>query len=441
MKNARGYYSTGPDRWVVQASAQSPDGKRIRLCQRIAGSESTAKALRKSMLAQIHADIRAVHTKIATDTKRQEAAQLLGITLDAPPRSERTPMQPLAVTPTIDRRPTLSEYLAGRWGDHCQVAQKAHTRKSTASHISYLDFYLGELPVDEVTAGQIARMREILLREGPRCFRMARNGEPRKPRTKEFTNRAINRITGTLMAALRLAEREGTIPRAPNIDLLPVDRSEPIKPPSDEEFADILEAARKPRFLEVAPFMAEAIKLAAWTGLRAGEQFVGLTWGNVDFSLGTMGALKVQRQDRIKMADGKAWVPKNRKPRTVPMSPDTRELLLGLRERVPHGPDDPLIPNRGGSPYVRLEAAPDRYGIGHFRSVVKAAGISRRVRWHDLRHRFATKGLLAGVPLAVMSRWLGHSSIQLTVDTYGQWGDGAPEQWEFAKLLSAGGAR
>ena len=40
-------------------------------------------------------------------------------------------------------------------------------------------------------------------------------------------------------------------------------------------------------------------------------------------------------------------------------------------------------------------------------------------RFHDLRHVAATTLLQAGVPMPVVSRILGHSSIQITVDTYG----------------------
>lgn len=40
-------------------------------------------------------------------------------------------------------------------------------------------------------------------------------------------------------------------------------------------------------------------------------------------------------------------------------------------------------------------------------------------RFHDLRHIAATVLLRAGVPMPVVSNILGHSSINITVDTYG----------------------
>jgi integrase len=94
-----------------------------------------------------------------------------------------------------------------------------------------------------------------------------------------------------------------------------------------------------------------------------------------------------------------------------------------------------VIPSRGGAPYNRLEAAPDKAGKGFFSDVVTAAGIAGRVRWHDLRHYYAVRGLLAGVPLAVMSTWLGHSDANLTAKRYGRWASEARQQWQWAARM------
>lgn len=55
----------------------------------------------------------------------------------------------------------------------------------------------------------------------------------------------------------------------------------------------------------------------------------------------------------------------------------------------------------------------------------------RRVRLHDLRHGTASLMIAAGVDVAVVSKVLRHSTIKLTVDTYGQLlpgGAGRPSQ-------------
>ena len=57
----------------------------------------------------------------------------------------------------------------------------------------------------------------------------------------------------------------------------------------------------------------------------------------------------------------------------------------------------------------------------------------------DLRHYFAVQNLVAGVPLAIVSAWMGHSSVQLTVKRYGRWAAEAREQWRWAKAMGEPG--
>nr|WP_269430435.1 site-specific integrase [Mycobacterium haemophilum] len=50
---------------------------------------------------------------------------------------------------------------------------------------------------------------------------------------------------------------------------------------------------------------------------------------------------------------------------------------------------------------------------------VARAKFDLRPRIHDLRHTYASWMLAAGVPIATVSRQLGHESIKTTVDVYG----------------------
>jgi len=49
--------------------------------------------------------------------------------------------------------------------------------------------------------------------------------------------------------------------------------------------------------------------------------------------------------------------------------------------------------------------------------LVNHAGLGR-VRFHDLRHTFASLMLLGGAKPKVISEALGHSSVAFTMDTY-----------------------
>jgi len=70
-------------------------------------------------------------------------------------------------------------------------------------------------------------------------------------RTSIFTPAAINRILGTLKAALHLAEMEGLITKAPPVKFLPRDDSRPVMPPTETEFDAIVETSKQ--FLEIGP--------------------------------------------------------------------------------------------------------------------------------------------------------------------------------------------
>jgi hypothetical protein len=90
------------------------------------------------------------------------------------------------------------------------------------------------------------------------------------------------------------------------VELLPEDDARPIVPPSDTELNAILDEARAPALLEVAPLLPEAIELAVETGLRKEELF-RLTWRSVDTSLGPKreGAIRVEEQTRSRLVGGK----------------------------------------------------------------------------------------------------------------------------------------
>ncbi|WP_216638672.1 hypothetical protein [Mycobacterium colombiense] len=72
-----------------------------------------------------------------------------------------------------------------------------------------------------------------------------------------------------------------------------------------------------------------------------------------------------------------------------------------------------------------LRPALEAVGLPASRPATQDEPAVRGVRMHDLRHTFATLQLSAGVHFMQVSKWLGHSTFTLTLDTYG---DYIPEQ-------------
>jgi integrase len=56
----------------------------------------------------------------------------------------------------------------------------------------------------------------------------------------------------------------------------------------------------------------------------------------------------------------------------------------------------------------------------HFKPLLKRAGLPS-IRWHDLRHTYATLLLSRGTHPTYVQKSLGHASVQLTLDRYSHW--------------------
>ena len=56
----------------------------------------------------------------------------------------------------------------------------------------------------------------------------------------------------------------------------------------------------------------------------------------------------------------------------------------------------------------------------HFKPLLKRASLPD-IRWHDLRHTYATLLLSMGTHPTYVQKSLGHASVQLTLDRYSHW--------------------
>lgn len=114
--------------------------------------------------------------------------------------------------------------------------------------------------------------------------------------------------------------------------------------------------------------------------------------------------------------------PKSKKSRRVDLSRQLRTSLLALRdtrllEAMLKGKDsivdDLVFPSEAGAPIK-----PDNIAVRYMVPALEKAGL-RRFRLHDLRHTFGSLLIQDGASLTYVKEQMGHSSIQITVDTYG----------------------
>ena len=94
-----------------------------------------------------------------------------------------------------------------------------------------------------------------------------------------------------------------------------------------------------------------------------------------------------------------------------PQAGDPQAPLFYSRE---HGGGHSFLPDK---PFD-----PDNFGRRYLKPALKRVGLPHAartgVRFHDLRHTCASLWFEAGIPLAVISRWLGHASVAVTDQVY-----------------------
>ena len=148
--------------------------------------------------------------------------------------------------------------------------------------------------------------------------------------------------------------------------------------------------------------------LALTSGLRRGE-LLALLWEDLDVD---SRILTINKQ--VTRQDGELLVsePKTQNSiRKVAVPQQTVDLLIAEHESHPDSPYMFMSPKTGGM------WSPDSVGRIH-KKLLEAAGIDTGVRFHDLRHTFATLAMQSGVDAKTLASMLGHYSAGFTLDTY-----------------------
>lgn len=152
--------------------------------------------------------------------------------------------------------------------------------------------------------------------------------------------------------------------------------------------------------------LRDMVAIALGTGLRL-DELLHLAWDDVDLR-GRL--LTIQR--------GRQGTPK-RGMRHVPI---LDAVLPVLQARALRRAGSFLVfPTRTG----KVRAKPQVTKA--YKGALKRAGADLSLRWHDLRHTFASHWVLGGGDIFRLSRMLGHSSVRITQKTYAHL---APEAWQ-----------
>jgi integrase len=275
---------------------------------------------------------------------------------------------------------TFRSFVEDRWKPETFPALKFSSRKFYQSMIdTHLNPVFGDTQL------------RLITRDSAQCFLMA------KARTglSWKTVKHIRTVFGTILEAAVMQEilSENPIRKTRMARRGPVKEQPTIAP-------EILQALIE----KLAEPSRSIAKLLAMTGLRIGE-LLALRGQDVDLQKGFLTV-------RQTVYEGHFDEPKSkRSKRSVPLGPQGIELLARLQP-TKADPSALVFSARNGSPLSRRNLLNRQ-----LKPVCKELGLTG-VNWHWLRHANATMLDAVGAPLGTVQALLGHSSAELTRDTY-----------------------
>jgi len=303
-------------------------------------------------------------------------------------------INPHEATRKISDGITLGEYIKQHFTSH--AVAKTKTGQQTIDRINTVWKKLLTRRIADLTANEIDKARDKRINEGI------------SPST---VNREVAALSGLL--AHWVKNNKGAVHPLADLEALRVAEDETIRYLTPEESKNLRQAlddrdaqaavdrvsANKWRtergydlYDEITGYsdhMTPMVLLSLNTGIRQGELF-SLQWSAVDMDRKTLTIL--------------ASHSKGNKTRTIPLNTEAHAVLDTIKPKSAAG----LIfksPKTGGR-FTNVKKA--------WAEITKNAAIPN-LRWHDLRHDFASQLVMKGVPLFTVQQLMGHSTPKMTM--------------------------
>ncbi|WP_231383769.1 tyrosine-type recombinase/integrase [Rhodococcus sp. 114MFTsu3.1] len=258
------------------------------------------------------------------------------------------------------------------------------------------------MPVQKLTKGHLDTLVNDLL-DGTS---VKPDGQPRRPSKATSINPMLNLVSAVLTGLMKqgrlVRDVAALVDRAPRV---PVE----MQTLTEDEVQRILTNSASDRNGHAW--------LLALSGLRRGE-LSGLRWQDIDLEAGYLRILNTRVSVNGRVVEGPPKTERSK--RKLPLTPALRSALataLQLQRqdradrRIYIGPGTYVVSDVTGRP-LHPDTVSD-----YWRKLCVSAEVSD-IRLHDARHTCGTLLHLQGVPIAVISAWLGHADNAFTMRTY-----------------------
>ena len=292
-------------------------------------------------------------------------------------------------------------YTVGTWlevwmENYAKVKLRPSTFKTSQGFLkNHIKPQIGNIPLADLTSLDLQRFYKHLL-DGGRADRIEAKKKP-----KGLAPKTVRNIHQMICSAYNLAIEQCLVTKNPTQGCaLPKVEHKEMKTLTADQLSAFFREARDSGVYELY-YLDLATGLAAWRTAGAEVDGCGLPAWHTENPTGHLAA---ERQGSGSSAENKKCLP-----HTAVVGRRDRRSESAQKSKV--GSSEWVFPSPTGGPM-----SPDSV-LHMLQRVLKRARLPR-IRFHDLRHTFATMALQNGVDVKTVSSMLGHYSAGFTLDTY-----------------------
>ena len=252
---------------------------------------------------------------------------------------------------------------------------------------------VGQIPLNELTQNDLQQFYARLKKNG-RLHHSESHGTA-------TSNRMVRSCHALCRAALEKAITEQLITKNPSLGCkLPPKKAREMQVLTPNELGRFLARTKEEGYYEM--FLLELS-----TGMRRGE-ILGLKWSDLNL---TNGRLRIARQVVAAGSQTLVQAPKTKNSiRTIILPPYMVEILAEMKR---YKTCEWIFP----SPVKQGEPRNPSAVYHRFKLILERSGC-KNIRFHDLRHTFATMALENGMDVKTLSDMIGHVSAETTLNIY-----------------------